>query len=233
MIHCYTLLTTVRHTSVLYHKFTLVQNLSKETDWIIHTDLLGHNNKCGISTVSTAICVTTQIPDIVMINRPHKIALFVEVIVCFETNFEKSGQRKENRYGSLQNDIQSTGFTYELITIEVGSRGLVSVDNRSKLTIILYKSQWKNIVKEKSRQYDKTRWELKCGLYEGMDIYIKVMPEVYKDIWPWWIYSSNNFHDIRRCSLLLRVVGDVLGFNNNENVCLLCQSRCVGPSGLI
>ncbi len=65
-----------------------------------------------------------------------------------------------------------------------------------------------------------------------MDIYIKSMPEVYTDIWPWWIYSSKNVHDIRRCRLLLRVVtGDVPGFNNNENVCLLCQSRCVGPSG--
>ncbi len=36
-----------------------------------------------------------------------------------------------------------------------------------------------------------------------MDIYIKSMPE---DIWPWWIYSSTNVHDIRRCSLLLRVI---------------------------
>ncbi len=58
------------------------------------------------------------------------------------------------------------------------------------------------------------------------------MPEEYIDIWPWWIYSSKNVHDIRRCSLLLRVVmGDVPGFDNNENVCLLCQARCVGPSG--
>ncbi len=96
----------------------------------------------------------------------------------------------------------------------------------------LFKSQWKNIVKEKSGEYDKTCWELTCGLYEGMDIYIKCMPEVYTDIWQWCIYSSKNVHDIRRCSLLLRVItGDMPGFNNNENVCLLCQSRCVGPSG--
>ncbi len=40
------------------------------------------------------------------------------------------------------------------------------------------------------------------------------------------------FMILRRCSLLLRVImGDVPGFNNNENICLLCQSRCVGPSG--
>ncbi len=26
-------------------------------------------------------------------------------------------------------------------------------------------------------------------------------------------------------------MGDVPGFNNNENACLLCQSRCVEPSG--
>ncbi len=90
------------------------------------------------------------------------------------------------------------------------------------------------IVKEKYHEYDKTHWELTCGLYEGMDIYIKSMPEVYTDIWPWWIYNSKNVHNIRRCSLLLRVVtGDVPSFNNNENVCLLFQSRCVGPSGTL
>ncbi len=116
--------------------FILVQNLSKETDWIIYSDLPAHNNKCGISTVPTDIYVTTQIPDIVMINRPHKIAILIELTVCFETNFEKSAQRKENIYCSLLNDKQSTGFTCELIKIEVGSKGLVSVDNRSKLTII-------------------------------------------------------------------------------------------------
>ncbi len=81
--------------------------------------------------ILTFIHVTTQIPDIVMINRPPKNST-----VCFETNFEKSAQRKENRYSSLLNDIQCTGLTCELFTIEVGSRGLVSVDNRSKLTTI-------------------------------------------------------------------------------------------------
>ncbi len=31
---------------------------------------------------------------------------------------------------------------------------------------------------------------------------------------------------------MLRIVtGDVSGFDNNENVCLLCQARCVCPSG--
>ncbi len=71
-----------------------------------------------------------------MINRPQKIALLFELEVCFETNFEKSVQRNENRYGSLLNDIQSTGFTCELVIIDVGTRGLVPVDNRSKLTTI-------------------------------------------------------------------------------------------------
>ncbi len=79
--------------------FTLSQNLHKETDCIIISYLPGHNNKCGISTVPTDICVTTQIPDIVMINRSHIIAKLIELTVCFETNFEKSTQRKENKYG--------------------------------------------------------------------------------------------------------------------------------------
>ncbi len=44
---------TCRHNSVLRHTFTLTQNLSKETDWIIHSDLPGHNNKCGIYIIPT------------------------------------------------------------------------------------------------------------------------------------------------------------------------------------
>ncbi len=40
---------TWKHNGVLSHMFTLAQNPSKETDWIIHSDLPGHNNKCGIS----------------------------------------------------------------------------------------------------------------------------------------------------------------------------------------
>ncbi len=71
-----------------------------------------------------------------MINRHQKIAILIELTVCFEANFEKSAHRKKNRYGSLLNDIESTGFTCEPIPIEVGSRGPVSVDNRSKLTTI-------------------------------------------------------------------------------------------------
>ncbi len=72
---------TWRHNSVLSHMFTLAQSLSKETDSIIHSYLPSHNNKCGISKVRTDICVTTQIPDIVMINRPHKIAILIELTV--------------------------------------------------------------------------------------------------------------------------------------------------------
>ncbi len=67
--------------------------------------------------------------------------------MCFETNFEKSAQRKENRYGSLLNDIQSTGFTCELIAIEIGSRGLVSLSWTSVLASYAifyskYASEW-------------------------------------------------------------------------------------------
>lgn len=79
---------------------TLSQNLGKDTDWIIHFYMLGHNNKCGISEG----WVTPQIPSIVMINRPQETAIHIELRLCFETNFDRSAQRKENRYGSLLND---------------------------------------------------------------------------------------------------------------------------------
>ncbi len=40
------------------------------------------------------MCVTTQIPDIVD-KLPPKMAILIELRVCFETNFEKSAQQKD------------------------------------------------------------------------------------------------------------------------------------------
>ncbi len=124
MRHCYTQLSHYvkgrryawRHNSVLTHMFSLAQNLSKETDCIIHSNLPDHNNKCGISTIPTDICVTPKIPDCEWRNTdwrllkklkshlhcctkkntkqchdklPPETTILIEVTVCFETNFEK------------------------------------------------------------------------------------------------------------------------------------------------
>ncbi len=55
---------------------------------------------------------------------------------CVLKQFWKICTEKKNKCGLLLNDIEPTWFTCELITMELGSRGLVSIDNRSKLTTI-------------------------------------------------------------------------------------------------
>ncbi len=76
---------TWRHNCVLNHIFTLAQNLDEETDWIIHSDMSSHKNKCGISTIHRHSSYN-QISDIIMINHPQKTTILIELMVCFETN---------------------------------------------------------------------------------------------------------------------------------------------------
>ena len=48
----------------------------------------------------------------------------MELSVCYDTLFQDAAQRKESRYCELQASITAAGYRAELITIEVGSRGL-------------------------------------------------------------------------------------------------------------
>jgi hypothetical protein len=90
------------------------------------------------------------------------------------------------------------------------------------------KGQWKRVIKECISDYDKTRWQMTCHLYEGMDLYMEVMPEKYDGLWPWWQYGSKHVQDMRRCRLLLRLcTGDVPGFEYRNGVCQCCQLLCI------
>ena len=97
-----------------------------------------------------------------------------------------------------------------------------------------YKDEWKHLINDRCINYDKIHWELTCGLYKGMDLYQEVMPESYTGVWPWWMYCARNVNDIKRCSILLKVVtGDVSCFAQNDPVCKLCQSVCSGLSAKV
>lgn len=63
-------------------------------------------------------------------------------------------------------------------------RGMVIMHNRANrpFSMAMY---WNSVIREQSNDYNKIRWELTCGLNEGMDMYINSMPDVCTDIWPW------------------------------------------------
>ena len=65
-------------------------------------------------------------PDIIIWQEDSKQATLLELTVCFETSFEEAAQRNMLKYLDLREEAQSRGYKAELMTIEVGSRGVVS-----------------------------------------------------------------------------------------------------------
>ena len=120
---------TWRHNSILLHiKNFLVKDMPENTK--IYLDLPGHHK--GISTVPVDIVVTNQKPDMVIIDNLGNVTL-MELTVPFETNIIQAAERKSQRYEGLLSEINSNGHSAELITIEIGSRGLICSANADKL----------------------------------------------------------------------------------------------------
>ena len=63
-----------------------------------------------------------------------KIAIIVELTVCFETNFQDTKERKVAKYSELVEEIEENDFVVGMITLKVGSRGFVaSVNSETQL----------------------------------------------------------------------------------------------------
>ena len=57
-------------------------------------------------------------------DEAHKSLILAELTVCFESNFEEAAQRKSAKYTDLVEQAQARGYKTELITLQVGSRGV-------------------------------------------------------------------------------------------------------------
>ena len=72
------------------------------------------------------ITPTTLRPDVVVWDDTRKKLLLIELTVCFETMFEDAAQRKQAKYEELQQNARGAGYATNIITLEVGSRGMVN-----------------------------------------------------------------------------------------------------------
>ena len=54
--------------------------------------------------------------------------------MCFKTNFEVAAQRKSAKYVDLVEQAQAWGYKAELITLQVGSRGVSDLPGFQKLS---------------------------------------------------------------------------------------------------
>ena len=63
----------------------------------------------------------------------HQRVLLIELTVCFETSFDNAAKRKRAKYTELQQCIRDAGYLATLITLEVGSRGIIHHSGFSRL----------------------------------------------------------------------------------------------------
>ena len=74
-------------------------------------------------------------PDIVMhfANGNEQRVVLIELTVPFEPNIRKARERKEERYHQLLGDIKAKHIESHLVCFEIGSRGVVTKENKQQV----------------------------------------------------------------------------------------------------
>ena len=126
-----------RHNGVLAYLYKEVMD-AKSPGITIHVDIEGAKVNGG--TLPPEIMVTTQRPDIVIINTNTTPAtvLLVELTCPFTRNIEAANARKRLRYEFLAADIEQAGYKCSNLPFEIGSRGHVTQSNRNTLVHICH-----------------------------------------------------------------------------------------------
>ena len=128
---------TWRHNSILNYMIKTLDENKPETIKL-YADL--PNYKANGASIPANIIVTRSRPDLVVVDSsttPQTVYLF-ELTVCFERagNIEAANSRKYSRYTGLATDIEENGYQCKNIPYEVGSRGHLTPENRSRLSIL-------------------------------------------------------------------------------------------------
>ena len=151
--HCSTALNqgqyTWRHDSVLSHLVKILKS-HLPSDNIIYADLPGYRASDNPpSTIPPLFTVTTARPDIVVIERTHVQLLELTVPTNTVQNLKNAKARKESKesYLSLLTDLESTNYTTDLATIEIGALGHFTKESVNALHKIIPSQPKKSISK--------------------------------------------------------------------------------------
>ena len=106
-----------RHDEVLKVIANSIQNILPSTTKLT-TDLGGEYH------FPSHVAPTDLGPDIVWWDTSRTITL-IELTVCFESCFDAAKQRKEDRYADLLHALRRAQYKACLVTLEVGSQGLL------------------------------------------------------------------------------------------------------------
>ena len=101
----------------------------------------------------THIVPTDLRPDIVWWNSGDRSMCLAELTVCFESNFTEAAQRKTAKYMDLLQQARSSGYKAELLTLQVGSRGVPHYESFQQLaeTLSMGSRDLTNLLKSTTR----------------------------------------------------------------------------------
>ena len=146
------------HNSILSY-MTKEMNKGKKEDITVYTDIPGHSINGG--TLPPDVIVTSQRPDIVILNRTEKKIVLFELTVSFEKNAEAANLRKNRRYNDLTSDLIEKGWSAENIPFEIGSRGHINSRNKTSIYNIMKKNNIK--IQKKTFIQDISKISLLCS----------------------------------------------------------------------
>ena len=118
----------------------VIQTTIKDTgtgNYNMYCDIGGQTIAGG--TIPPHILVTNQRPDLVVVWDDPKQILVMELTVPFESNISDAHKRKIERYEKLIRDLGEVGYNVTYEAIEVGQRGLVDKENKTRIKRILGK----------------------------------------------------------------------------------------------
>ena len=129
---------TWRHDSVLKTLHAFVGNRLRN-GYSIFVDLTGKDAGSG-RMFPPDVIITSQRPDVVVMNAVEKKVIIFELTCPFDTNVNTAHDFKTNKYASLVNDLQMDGYNVDLYCVEISVRGQISKANRARLKSFLLKS---------------------------------------------------------------------------------------------
>ena len=118
------------------HRDSSSFELKKPDHIYIYEDIDGH--RINGLTIPCNIVVTQQRPDIVVVDNstPQPTVWLFELTCSFERNIDQAHTRKQVRYTQLELDIKDNGYGCKNVPFEVGSRGHLTLANRSILSTL-------------------------------------------------------------------------------------------------
>ena len=122
---------TWRHDNILHYLYAILKDEDIE-DIEVYADL-PNKQAPGGGTIPPDVVVTAERPDLVIVNKSTKEVQIYELTVPFDNRIQAAHELKIEKYSPLCTDIFQAGWICHLNAIEIGSRGLITKQNKADI----------------------------------------------------------------------------------------------------